>query len=50
MVIPRVVYENDPHDTIQVIWVLVIDRNASLVFERLANPTLENISIEIRKE
>jgi hypothetical protein len=50
VVITRVVYEYHAHDTIEIIGVLVIDRNTGSVFERLSNPTLKKIFVKIRKE
>jgi hypothetical protein len=50
VVITRVVDEDDPHDTIQVIGVLPIDGDTSFVLERLTDPTLEKILVELRKE
>jgi hypothetical protein len=50
MVITGVVDKNNPHDSVQVIGVLIIDGDTSFVLERLTNSTLKKILVEIRKE
>jgi hypothetical protein len=50
MVVTSVVDEDDTHDAIQIVGVLTIDGDASLVLERLTDPTLEKILVELRKE
>jgi hypothetical protein len=50
VLITGVVDKHHSHDTIEIIWVLVIDGNACIVLERLTDPTLEKIFIEIGKE
>jgi len=47
VLVSRVVDKYNTHETEQIIWVLVIDRNTSLIFERLANSTLEKILVEL---
>tara|TARA_B100000768_G_scaffold154399_1_gene151054 strand:- start:842 stop:1060 length:219 start_codon:yes stop_codon:yes gene_type:complete len=50
MVITRVVDKNNPHDSVQVIRVLIIDGDTSFVLKRLTNSTLEKILVEFGKK
>jgi hypothetical protein len=50
VVVTGVIDENNPHNAIQVIRVLTINRNPSLILERLTDSTLEKILVELRKE
>jgi hypothetical protein len=46
VVIPRIVDKHNSHDTVEVIWVLVIYGDSRTVLESLADPTLKKISIK----
>jgi hypothetical protein len=48
--VTRVVDEYHPHDTIEVVGILVVDGDTSLVLKRLADTPLEKILVEIRKK
>ena len=50
MMITRVINEDDAHDTIEIIGVLIINRDTGLIFKSLAYSTLKNIFVELRKE
>jgi hypothetical protein len=50
MVVTSVVDEDDTHDAIQVVRVLAIDGDTGIVLERLTDPTLEKILVELGKE
>jgi hypothetical protein len=50
MVISGVVYEHDAHYTVQIIFALIVDGNASFVFEILADSSLKQVDIERREE
>jgi hypothetical protein len=50
VMITGVVDEHDTHDTVEVIGILVIDGDASLVLEGLTNTPLKEILVELRKK
>jgi len=43
MVVTGVVDENYAHDTIKIIWILIINGYTSTILKRLTNPTLKDI-------
>jgi hypothetical protein len=50
VVVTRIVDEYHPHNTIEVVGVLVVNGNASLILECLTDTPLEKILVEIRKK
>jgi hydrogenase maturation factor len=50
VMIARVVDEDDTHDTVEVIRVLIIDGDASLILEGLTNTPLKEILVELGKK
>jgi hypothetical protein len=48
--ITGVVDEDDTHNAVEVIGILVVDGDTSFILERLTNPPLEKILVEVRKE
>jgi hypothetical protein len=50
MVVTRIVDEDDTHEAVQVIGVLAVNSNTSLILEGLTDPTLEKILVELGEE
>jgi hypothetical protein len=50
MVVTRIVDEDDTHEAVQVIGVLAVNGNTSLILEGLTDPTLEKILVELGEE
>jgi hydrogenase maturation factor len=50
VMITRVVDEHDTHDTVEVVRVLVIDGDTSLILEGLTNTPLKEILVELGKK
>jgi hypothetical protein len=48
--VTRVIDEHNAHEAVQVIWVLTVNRDPSLILERLTDPALEKILVELGKE
>jgi hypothetical protein len=48
--ITRVVDEHDPHDSVKIVRVLVIDGYPSTILKRLTNSTLKKIFVELGKK
>jgi len=50
VVVTSIIDEDHTHDTVEVVGVLVVDGDTSLVLESLADATLEKIFVKIRKK